>query len=220
MSSKCLARLATAFLLTSSMALATSSRLTKDSLLSANGAGLIATPSPGTTTINPANISSLINTGGTITFNPTTQTLTLTSTITEIFTGNQTYLGDFGTITFTTGTLQSGSVFGYATFGGGTFTITTDGADGLPNGTFLTTMSGGVYWREIGNTNTYYLYAPLIGSGWGGNVHEFSTWTSGNTFTVNQGATVIPEPSTLAFLVTGVIGMAGAVRKKVKSIRG
>jgi hypothetical protein len=218
MNPKRLGRLAAIVLLTSSMALANSALLKKESLLSANGQGLIATPSPGTTVINQANISSLINTGGTITFNPTTQTLTLTSTITEIFTGNQTYLGDFGTITFTTGALQSGSLFGYAMFGGGTFTITTDGADGLPNGTLLTTISGGVYWREVGNTNNYYLYAPVNGSGWGGNVHELSTWSSGNTFTVNQGATVIPEPNTLALLVTGMIGLAGAVRKKVGSI--
>jgi hypothetical protein len=211
MNPKWLPCLATILLLTSSMALANSSAAQRNSLLHAN-IFAAASPSP-MTTINQENIFNLTNTGGTITFNPTTQTLTLTSTITQISSGAKIFTGDFGTITFTTGALMSGSILGYATFaGGGSFSITTNGTDGLPNGTFYSsTLLDTVKWHEIGTTDTYFLSA-FTGIG---NTHEYSTFAGGNTFNVNQGATVIPEPSTLALFATGVFGLMGAARKKL-----
>jgi hypothetical protein len=216
-----LIHLSAILLLSSSIAFANSVQIKKFNALYADGGAMIAAPPIGSpTTINLFNIYYLINTGGTLTFNPTTQTLTLTSTITEIYAGSHFYLGDFGTLTFTTGALTSGSLSGYATFGGGTFTITTNGTDGLPNGTLLSGVFGGsqgpINWHEIGRTNNYYLKGFFYGTGSvlseGGQIHQYVTSIGGNQFTVTQGATVIPEPATYALLVTGLAVLFGAAR--------
>jgi hypothetical protein len=44
-------------------------------------------------------------------FDPTTQTLTMTSTITTEIFDNRKFTGNFGTVTMTTGPLLSGSVY-------------------------------------------------------------------------------------------------------------
>lgn len=222
MNFKWLGYLAATLLLTSSMALANSSSLKHDSLLNADGGEMFGGLSAGLVTINPEHIYDLTNTGGTMTFNPTTGTLTLTSTITAILAGSQVYPGDFGTITLTTGPLESGSIGGYATFAGGTFTVTTNGTDGLPNGPYLTGVLSTLKWHETGNNNMFYMAASFTGNAGNfgrGNFHEFSTWLGGNNFNVNQGTVaVIPEPNTLCLLATGLIGMIGAARKKAASI--
>jgi hypothetical protein len=211
-----LSQLGVILLFASSIAFAHSVKLKPADTLLADGGGMMApTAFAGPAPINQASITNLTYTGGTITFNSSTQTLTMTSTITEIFCNSKEYVGDFGTITLTTGPLQSGSILGPATFAGGTFTVTTDGADGLPNGTLLTATLGTVRWHETGNNNMFHLSAPFYGPIFGkGNLHQFSTWMGGNTFNVDQGAaTVIPEPTTFALLGTGMLAIIGAMRK-------
>ena len=110
----------------------------------------LAAPNSANLLINLNNIYNVTNTGGTITFNPTTETLSMTSTITSISSGNMVYTGDFGTVTFTTGALTSGSIYGYATFNGGTYTYTTNGTDGLPNGVLFSGTFGLIHWHKIG----------------------------------------------------------------------
>src|SRR5580704_5127827 len=170
----------------------------------------LAAPNSANLLINLNNIYNVTNTGGTITFNPTTQTLSMTSTITSISSGNMVYTGDFGTVTFTTGALTSGSIFGLALFNGGTYTITTNGTDGLPNGVLFSGSFGPVRWHKIGNTNEYWFTG--IGLQEIGNMHETSVLVSGTTqFNVIQGASVIPEPGTLVLAGTGLCFVAGAV---------
>jgi hypothetical protein len=180
---RCLSRLGVILLFVSSIAFAHSVKVKPADALFADGGGMIApTAFASLTTINQASITNLTYAGGMITFNPSTQTLTMTSTITEIFCNSKEYAGDFGTITLTTGPLQSGSILGPATFAGGTFTVTTDGADGLPNGTLLSATLGTVKWHETGNNNMFHMSASFNGPIFGrGNLHQFSTWTGGGT---------------------------------------
>jgi hypothetical protein len=164
----------------------------------------LAAPNSANLLINLNNIYNVTNTGGTITFNPTTETLSMTSTITSISSGNMVYTGDFGTVTFTTGALTSGSIYGYATFNGGTYTYTTNGTDGLPNGVLFSGTFGLIHWHKIGNTDEFWFSAYGI--------HETSVLVSGTTqFNVVQGAVVIPEPGTLVLAGTGLCFVAGAV---------
>jgi hypothetical protein len=169
------------------------------------------------TQINLFNIYDMGNSGGTITFNAATQTLTLTSNITSIFSSNGAFTGDFGTITFTTGPLISGSIYTYATFNSGTFTINTNGTDGLPNGVLLSGTFELVHWQEIGHTNEYSFSAYFTGSSSyiqnnGGIMTQESVLVSGTTqtqFNVIQGHTVVPEPGTWALLGTGLCFVVG-----------
>jgi len=167
----------------------------------------------GTSSINLFNIYYVGNSGGTITFDPTNQTLTLTSTITTIKSGAQIYTGDFGTVTFTTGPLTSGTILTSATFNGGTWAITTNGTDGLPDGVLLAgQFTRSANWRELGKSNNFL----FSGNAGGANMHETSTWVSGtNTFNVSQGATVIPEPTTALLFGTGLLVIIGARARKL-----
>lgn len=167
----------------------------------ANSSSEFANPSQ----INLSNIFYLGNTGGTIVYNPVNQTLSMTSTITEIRSGGMDYTGNFGTITFTSGAMISGNIFTSATFSNGTYSITTNGTDGLPNGVLYSGTLYNVYWHEIGHTNQYVFNAKGAGD-----IHDTGTVISGTTqFNVVQGATVIPEPGTWALLGTGVLFLLG-----------
>lgn len=163
--------------------------------------------------INLNNIYNVGNSGGAIIFNPTTQTLSMTSTITSIEAGDKLYTGNFGTVTFTTGPLISGSIYGFAEFGGGTFTITTNGTDGLPNGVLFTgTFTRGL-WHEIGRSNEYY-FSALGAPGF----HQTSVLVAGTTqFNVLQGNFVLPEPGTWALLGTGVLFVIGVRHARFRS---
>src|SRR6516225_8999326 len=77
--------------------------------------------------------------------------------------------GVLGTVTFTTGALTSGSLQMGGTFAaGGTFTITGNGTNGIPNGTIFTgTFSGPVTWTLVtlaNGTHNYTLSGALSGT--------------------------------------------------------
>jgi hypothetical protein len=159
------------------------------------------------------------NTGGTLTFNPTTGTLTLTSTLTTIIagtTGNDLGLhtGDFGTVTVTTGPLISGSVNSHGWFGTATLTIMTNGTDGLPDGDLLQGTLGPLFWYKLGpNSDEFHLGGTGVG------IFDFDQLVevSGkNQFTVLNGHTTIPEPSTMVLFATGlgILSWSGITRHR------
>ncbi len=142
---------------------------------------------------------------------------------------------DLGSVSFTTGALISGSLQMGGTFAsGGSFTITGNGTNGIPDGTLFTgSFSGPVSWTLVtlaNGTHNYTLTGTI--SGWNGS----GTPTQGVTveLTINtgkgffngrtrissgdtSGSTEVPEPGSLTLLGSGLLFLAGLVRRKLNS---
>jgi hypothetical protein len=142
---------------------------------------------------------------------------------------------NLGSVSFATGALTSGSLQMGGTFaGGGSFTVTGNGMDGVPSGTlFSGTFSGPVTWTLVtlaNGTHNYTLTGTLTGTMGSGvptqGVTVQLTINTGKGFfngctTVSSGDTNItvttPEPGSLSLMGTGLIGLAGLVRRKLKA---
>ena len=142
---------------------------------------------------------------------------------------------NLGSVTFTTGALSGGSLQMGGTFAaGGTFTITGNGTNGIPNGTiFSGTFNGPVTWTLVtlaNGTHNYTLSGSLTGAL--GTISTngvtiqltintgkgfFNGSTSISSGDTNIANVVVPEPGTLTLLGTGLIGVAGALRKKIRT---
>lgn len=141
--------------------------------------------------------------------------------------------GMLGSVTFSTGALTSGSLTMGGTFAsGGSFVITGNGTDGIPNGLiFNGSFSGPVTWSLINlanGTHEYTLSGALTGTWFtGAMVYGATIQLTVNTGTgffngsagISSGDTnisVVPEQSSLTLLGTGLVGLAGVLRKKLK----
>lgn len=177
------------------------------------------------------------NNGGTLT--GTNAGLSLTGSMLVAVTGyggGGLVTGDLGTVSFTTGALSSGSLQMGATFAsGGTFEIDGNGSGGLPNGVlFSGTFSGPVTWTltTLANgTHSYTLTGVVTGMMGTTSVNGVTVQLTINTgkgffngsTTISGGDTAVtaavPESSTLFLFGTGIMGLAGVVRRKVLTAR-
>jgi hypothetical protein len=139
------------------------------------------------------------NVGGTVT-GSNAAGWTITSTLTSIqdITTNTLVTGtNLGTVVFTTGVVSGG------VFTGGSLTITAMGGGVLFSGAF----SGGT----VSTSNSLTTYIGNLACAGCGSVQFVSALggISGDTI-------VTPEPGTLGLLGTGLVGLAGIVRRKLR----
>ena len=166
----------------------------------------------------------ITNVGGTLSGGAGGFTLT-GSTIIEF---GGTVASNLGSVTFTTGAFTSGNAqMGGTLAAGGSFTITGNGMNGVPNGVvFNGRFSGPASWTLVtlaNGTHNYVLTGAIVsGSGQVGATTQLTINTGTAFFDESVGLSsgdtnlaAVPEPGTLTLFGTGLVSLAGIIRRKL-----
>ena len=134
---------------------------------------------------------------------------------------------NLGSLDFTTGALLTGSIAGGGTFSsvGSAFTLVGNGINGVPLGTiFSGSFTNDVTLALLAGSggHDYVLYGLIAGTlGSGGTVNglmhmDFMSTGKGWIVGSVDSTVVVPEPGTLSLFGTGLIGLAGIIRRKLR----
>jgi hypothetical protein len=140
-----------------------------------------------------------------------------------------------GTLSFTTGAVTGGTlgstvIGNVVNFAPGTMTITTTGWNNF-SGTLFSGSFSGIDWIYTGKSGIYYDYTltGYVSGTWGPNgslisgqstqlfFHSKTPYTGG-AISLSSGTTgvVVPEPTSMGLMGTGLIAMAFLVRRRAR----
>jgi len=181
------------------------------------------------------NTETFTSTGGSLTGDSSGITLTGALLTDVTLPGGSTISGaDLGSVTFTTGVLGNADVTsGGNILAGGTITVTGNGTDGVTNGTLFMGSFQAANWTltTLPDGTHQYTYSAGV-NGTDGNSN---TATGQMTFNFNTGTAyfegiatsgqssstytslAVPEPGEMSLLGAGMIGLLGAIRRKMKA---
>lgn len=170
------------------------------------------------------------NTGGTL--SGSNAGLSLTGSVLTVvngYNGGGLVTGNLGTVSFTTAALVSGDLQNGGIFGpGGTFVITSPSLGGT---LFSGTFTGPVKWvaNETANGQWSYTLTGALSGTWSNGTTVFGataqlTVLTGQQFSGSTGLasgdttiSTTPEPGSLTLMGSGLVGLAGLLRRKLKA---